>query len=201
MITAETIQTLGKENIADFVPTLQAEDIALLAGWLAEKDDNFRYTCFLLLQARSQAYADVYPYWDVLVEKLGSENSYQRSIGLMLIAENVRWDAAGRFEGIIERYLNFCDDEKPITVRQCVQSLCKIVPYKPACHDAIVKKLTAVDLHQRKETQRKILLLDILSVLCAIQKFGADPRIEGYIQTVLTGEILDKKAKKLVAEM
>ena len=46
----------------------------------------------LLLQGRSLEFEDVYPYWDVLVEKLGSANSYQRSLRLMLIAENVRWD-------------------------------------------------------------------------------------------------------------
>jgi hypothetical protein len=56
------------------------------------KDDTFRYKCFLLLQGRSEKYPDVYPYWELFVQKLDSTNSYQRSLGLMLIAENVRWD-------------------------------------------------------------------------------------------------------------
>lgn len=202
MITAETIQVCAKEDVAALAAQLSGDDIAQLVAWLSEKDDNFRYTCFLLLQARSETHADVYPYWDMLADKLNSPNSYQRSIGLMLMAENARWDGAGKkFDAILDRYLTFCDDEKPITVRQCIQSLGKIAPHKPACHAKIVEKLTAIDLMQRKETQRKLLLMDILGVLCVIRKRQPDARIEAYLQRAMTGEILDSKSKRLVAAM
>ena len=121
MINAEIIETTEKEDLANLVPALSAADIDQLVNWLAETDDNFRYKCFLLLQARSQVAADVYPYWDAFAAKLSSANSYQRSLGLMLIAENARWDVAGRFNALVDRYLALCDDEKPVTVRQCVQ--------------------------------------------------------------------------------
>ena len=164
---------------------------------MAIRDDNdFRYKCFLLLQLRSQQAADVYPYWDVFVDKLGSSNSYQRSIGLMLIAENVRWDEEARFEKILDLYLSFVDDEKPITVRQCVQSLEKVLPYKKTCLAQISEKLISVDLLERKESQQKILLMDILKVLGAVHKLQPDERIESYFQNALTGGILDKNAKK-----
>ena len=100
----------------------------MLVELLNEKDDNLRYHAFLLLQNRSQINSDVYPFWDELVSKFTSTNSYHRSIGLMLIADNVRWDQEGKFEPLLETYLSFVDDEKPITVRQCIQSLVKIVP-------------------------------------------------------------------------
>ncbi len=201
MITAEDIQSYEKEKIAELLPDLQADDIDRLVGWLSEKDDNLRYKCFLLLQDRSQQTADVYPYWDVFVEKLGSDNSFQRSLGLMLIAENVRWDTEGKFDRIIDLYLSFCDDEKPITVRQCIQSLRSIISYKKNCHARIVDKLISIDIMQRKETQRKILLLDILSVLGAMKKLEPDERIDSYILTALTGGILDSKSKRAIAAL
>ena len=196
MINAEMINTCEKENLADLLPTLEKEDIERLVEWLSEKDNDFRYKCFLLLQLRSQQAADVYPYWNVFVDKLSSDNSYQRSIGLMLIAENVRCDEEARFEKILDLYLSFVDDEKPITVRQCVQSLEKVLPFKRNCLMKIIDKLLLVNILQRKESQQKILLLDILKVLGSIHKLQPDERIESYFQNALSGEILDKKAKK-----
>ena len=74
----------------------------------------------------------------------------------MLIADNVQWDTAGKFDAILDAYLAFVDDEKPITVRQCVQSLARIVPHKQHLISRIQAKLLAVDLSSRKDTQRKI---------------------------------------------
>jgi hypothetical protein len=106
MITAENIQICEKEDIPSLIPSLESADVEKLVTWLTEKDDNFRYKCFLLLQGRSQESDDIYPYWDIFIEKLGSDNSYQRSLGLMLIAENVRWDNSGKFDAIVDLYLD-----------------------------------------------------------------------------------------------
>jgi hypothetical protein len=201
MITAENIQICEKEDIPSLIPSLESADVEKLVTWLTEKDDNFRYKCFLLLQGRSQESDDIYPYWDIFIEKLGSDNSYQRSLGLMLIAENVRWDNSGKFDAIVDLYLSFCDDEKPVTVRQCIQSLCKIVPYNKNCRPKIIDKLLSIDLMQRKETQRKLLLLDIISVLSAIKKLRHDERIDRYIHDAMMGGILDNKSKKLIASL
>lgn len=119
----------------------------------------------------------------------------------MLMAENARWDAAGKLDESMGQYLSFCDDEKPVTVRQCIQSLCKIVPYKPACLAGIADKLISIDVMQRKDTHRKILLMDILSVLVMIQKLQPEERIQGYIHQALTGGILDAQSKRRVESL
>jgi hypothetical protein len=198
MITIETLQACEKDDLPAIVPTLEAVDLRQLVDWLNEKDDNLRYKSFLLLEGRSDQYPDVYPYWETFVEKFGSANSYQRSLGLMLVAANARWDEDGRLEAILDRYLALCDDEKPVTVRQCIQGLCKIVPYKPLLHARIADRLISIDLAQRKETQRKILLMDILSVLALIRKACPDGRIDRYILDAMTGGILDSKAKRTI---
>lgn len=195
MKSVEEIKLLDKSIIPEAANLLSPEDINKLVNWLEEKDDTLRYHSFLLLQNRSQNFDDVYSYWDVFAGKFSSLNSYQRSIGLMLIAENVRWDTQGKFDSLLDQFLTLSDDEKPVTVRQCIQSLVKVVPYKKHLIPKITQKLLAIDLNQRKDTQQKILLLDILSVLIAIRKIETNERIERYIVSALTGEILDKKAK------
>jgi hypothetical protein len=199
MITIEIITECEKENLAAILPKLEKGDIELLFSLLSEKDDNLRYKSFLLLQMRSEQNDDVYPFWDALVEKLDNSNSYQRSIGLMLIAENVRWDKPKKFNAITDRYLALCDDEKPVTVRQCIQSFCKVIPFNHDCTSKVVDKLIAIDLMQRKETQRKLLLTDILTVLLECQKIQPEERVDRYICQALTGGLLDEKTKKTFA--
>lgn len=201
MITRETIAEITKDEIPDKAATLTQEDLPLLIELLNAKDDNLRYHAFLLLQKRSQINSDVYPYWDELVSKFTSTNSYHRSIGLMLLADNAKWDQQGKFDTLLETYLAFVNDEKPITVRQCVQSLTKIVPCKPHLAGKIADRLLAIDLSERKETQRKILLMDILSVLVVVRRYLKDERVEKYIISALTGEVLDKRAKAEIEKL
>jgi hypothetical protein len=195
MLTREFIAEISKDDIPVRAETLLPEDIRLLVDLLQEKDDNLRYHAFLLLQNRSQKFADVYPFWDELAAKFSSENSYQCSLGLMLIAENTRWDSGGKFDPLLDQFLAFVDDEKPITVRQCVQSLKTIIPNKPHLISPIRDRLLGIDIPARKETQQKILLMDILSVFAVMRRFQKDEKVERYIVTALTGERLDKKAK------
>ena len=134
--------------------TLLPDDMGQLVEWLEEKDDGIRYRSFLLLEQRAATHDDVYPYWDVF---LHSPNSFRRSIGIALLAENAKWDAEGRFDTAIEHYLSFCDDEKPVTVRKCIQSLLRVIPYKRHLCPVIAAKLMSIEIDRRKETQRKIL--------------------------------------------
>jgi len=194
----ERLLVCEKENLADLSQTLNAEDISGLIEMLEEKDDNIRYKVFLLLQQRSMTHSDVYPYWKVFVGKLGSTNSYQRSIGLMLLAENVKWDMSDSFEDVVDLYLSLCDDEKPVTVRQCVQSLSKVIKYKKQMCTKVMDKLMSINILERKETQRKILLVDIINVLLDIRKIQRSDRIDTYIGDALMGGILDKKTKNQI---
>ena len=98
MIDLKSIMSIPNSDLQGAAQALDKSDIPQLVEWLALKDDDIRYKAFLLLQSRSTLYNDVYPFWDTFREKLSSDNSYQRSIGLMLIAENVRWDAENRME-------------------------------------------------------------------------------------------------------
>lgn len=198
MISIESIMAIDKSGMQEAAKALAKEDLPQIIEWLSLKDDNVRYRALLLLQSRSMFFDDVYSFWQVFRDKLKSENSYQRSIGLMLVAENAKWDAQNRMEDTIDEYLAHLDDEKPITIRQCIQALGKIVPYKPGLNKKIADRLLSFDIMAVKETMRKSILLDIVNVLHEIRKELKTDAAENFILNALSGEILDKKAKKQI---
>ncbi|NLF50278.1 MAG: hypothetical protein GX577_04005 [Leptolinea sp.] len=195
MVSIDEIASIPKEEIPAVSETLTPEEIHLLVGLLDEKDDKIRYPALLLLRSRSEKHNDVYPYMDVFIQKLGNPNSFMRSIGVMLIADNVRWDKQDKFSGIFNHYLDIVNDEKPITVRQCIQNLGQIVAARPEFAGRICEKLLDIDISQRKETQQKLVLLDILSVFIITRRIETNEKVERYILNALTGELLDKKSK------
>ncbi len=195
MIMLDRTMSIDKDALPEVARNLKIEDIPQLVGLLSLKDDNIRYQAYLLLSHRSMLTDDVYPYWNTFRDKLRSDNSYQRSIGLMLIAENAKWDTENQMEYAIDEYLMLLNDDKPITVRQCIQSLSKIVPFKTGILDRIADSLVSFNLMSVKETMRKSILLDILNVLVLIRKNLRTDDIDGFIMNALSGEVLDKKSK------
>lgn len=198
MINVEKLMSIDRNDLSEANNFIETSDLPQLVEWLLEKDDHIRYIALLLLQNRSKSTADVYPLWDVFEGKLTSANSYQRSIGLMLIAENAKWDTENRIDMAIDKYLTLLNDEKPITVRQCIQALSKIIPAKPHLSLKIAEKLMAVNLDSVKETMRKPTCMDILTILALIEKQQPATEIRNYITEALSGDILDKKSQKQI---
>ena len=196
----DQLMNLPKEALPEAAKALSAEEVAALIPLLALKEDDVRYQAFLLLKERSAFAGDVFPYWQTFLEKLQSDNSYQRSIGLMLISENARWDAEGKTAAALEAYCKCLADEKPITIRQCVQGLKLIVSSHPELGGTVSARLTALDLTAIKETMRKLVLQDILEVLLLIRSQNSEKHeeIEAYLLNALSGGLLDPKSKKLL---
>ncbi len=143
--------------------------VAALVEGLWEKDNNKRYKTFLTLRSLSQSSDCVYPFWDQLEAKLSDENSYQRSIGLMLLSENVRWDKNQRFKRTIKRYLAACNDEKFITARQCLQGLVTVVQATDAYDAQIKRHLAGLAFPGKQDHQVRLLQRDADAVLHAIE--------------------------------
>lgn len=198
MIAIENIMSISKSHLQVASKALSKADIPQLVEWLLLKDDNIRFQTFLLLQNRSLFFDDVYPYWDILQNKLKSDNSYQRSIGMLLIAENVKWDMQSKIEDTIDDFLKLLNDEKPITIRQCIQSLGKIASSKSSLNNKIASRLISFNFMTVKETMRKSILLDILNVLLVIRKELQTDEIESFILNALSGGVLDGKSKKQI---
>ena len=196
MIDSAIFSLITPETAASYAATLDQADIPALVERLASAEDKIRYPAFLLLKERSAICADVYPFWDALDEKLTHENSYQRSIGAMLLSANAKHDAQGKLKQTLPRYLALLNDPKPITVRQCAQALPEILRAKPEYAEPIGNAIFSVSLLDYKETMRKLILLDFLETLILVRSLSPSEALEAYFFSVLSGSILDEKAKK-----
>lgn len=194
----DQLLSIDKSALGEASKTLHEEELPILVELLGEKDDDIRYKAFLLLQHRSTSFDDIYPYWDKFREEMESSNSYQRSIALMLIAENARWDKLNKMDETIDDYLALLNDEKLITVRQCIQSLAKIIPYKKHLLGKIADRLMKLEIGSIRETMRKLILMDIVETLIMIKKYEKHDDIDDYIFKAITGGLLDKKSVKLI---
>ena len=166
----EELKALAKTDINLASTNLNDSEINFLVETLNEKDDKLRYNAFLLLQASSRQVPHVYKYWDEFEKKLDNENSYQRSLGIMLIVENVRWDQEDKFSKTISKYLSCCTDEKFITARQTIQGLEIILKATDKFNDIIKQRLVDLQLSQYKDNQQKLLSKDISNVLKKINR-------------------------------
>jgi len=171
----DELKALAKNGSPKLSKNLSATDIHFLVQTLSEKDGALRYSAFLLLQSSSRASPFVYEYWSDLERKLESPNSYQRSIGVMLIAENVRWDKDGRFSKAISKYLSCCNDEKFITARQAIQGLEAILKATDKFDNQMKQSLANLKLSQYKENQQKLLNKDISHILKIIKNRDNKP--------------------------
>lgn len=83
------------------------------------------------LQQASRENIRVYAYMDRFAQLMENGNSYVRTRALILIAANAQWDVDHKIDKILGSYLRHITDAKPITARQCIQSLPVIAEYKP----------------------------------------------------------------------
>jgi hypothetical protein len=164
-MNTDELRALPKSQIAQAASGLSETDVDFLVQQLSEKDDALRYNAFLLLQANSRLSPQTYAHWAVFEQKLASDNSYQRSLGLMLIAENVKWDKEGKFDSAIGKYFACCMDEKFITTRQAIQGLVHVVEATNTYNERIRQALSRLELAKYKENQQKLLNKDIVAIL------------------------------------
>jgi hypothetical protein len=122
------------------------------------------------LKASSCLFPFVYGHWGELEKKLESSNSYQRSLGLMLISENVKWDNNDKFNRTFDKYLSCCLDEKFITARQAIQGLANIVNATSKYDGKIKQALASLAVDKYKENQQNLLKKDIANILKMIEK-------------------------------
>ena len=193
----EALLALPKDELLRAAEDLSAGTIADLVDLLDEKADEARYQALLLLTARAERFPDVLPHWPKFIEKLASGNSYQRSIGVMMLAANARWADAGAVRACLPGCFALLSDEKPITARQAIQALGKIARDAPSAAPQIAQALMGMDVLAARETMRKLLLLDACRALIPLtENPELRDSVNAFLMAALSGDILDKSAKK-----
>ena len=146
------------------------ETITELVEGLHDKDNQVAYACLQRLQAISTNTNEVYPHFGAFVELMTSDHSYHRARGLLMIAAQAKWDEDNRIDEVIDEYLRHVEDAKPITARQCIQTLPEIARYKPELVPDIISALRGANLFRYPGTMQPLLQKDIADALERIRE-------------------------------
>ncbi len=137
---------------------------------LFDKNNNIAYKALQELQKESEKTDCVYPYMDRLSDMIDSDNSYNRTRGLTLIAYNAKWDKDNKIDEIIDEYLKHIEDVKPITARQCIKLLPMVAKDKPELKCDIVSALQKADVSIYADSMQALVYKDIQNSLAEIEK-------------------------------
>lgn len=145
-------------------------DIKQLVTDLHHTDNSFAYRSFKQLAEESKESNSVYPFFDDFIDMLEDDNSYIRNRGLILIAENSRWDIDNKVDEVINQYLKHINDVKPITARQCIKGLKIIAEEKENLIPDIKKALYNANIENYPSSMRELIEKDISRILKGIHK-------------------------------
>ena len=153
-----------------------SEHIKELVKELGSKDNKIRKNALDIMLKLTQEKVDwVYEIWDILVDKLNSKNSYQRTIGVFLLSNLAKSDYEGRFLEIIDRYLQLTEDEKFIASRQTIQSSYKVAIAIKQLKDKIVNHLIKMfSENKHLNSHANLIRKDIVQSLCNINNAYQD---------------------------
>ncbi len=158
---------------------------------LESKDGKIRYNALQeLIKISEKKVKWIYDKWFVLLDKLSSDNSYQRSIGIMLLANLAKSDHENRIGGILDRYLDFFDDEKFITSRQCIQNIWKIaICNKSNCSRILTELEKTYFKNIHLKSHGNLIKEDVLFSLSKISKYINDNSILNKANELIDNEI------------
>lgn len=139
------------------------------------KDNKIRFAAFTKLleitDTRVDWFIDVF---DDLTNRLESDNSYQRSIGMMLLCNLAKSDKDNLLRRALPDILNLLEDEKFITRRQCIQNIWKIAVAENELFSTIVEALETKFVKCSSENHYNLIRQDIVSALYSIHKNRPD---------------------------
>lgn len=133
-------------------------------------DDEVRFSALetiLRLTEAPVAWAD--EVWDEMVAKLADCNSYQRSIGIMVLCNLAKSVADERASATLPLLLAHTRDERLTTSRQCIQNLWKVAVAHPSLAPAILDHLEDRFLGCAQEAHYNLLRRDVIQSMRAYQ--------------------------------
>jgi hypothetical protein len=109
---------------------------------LGSTDDTIRLNALQTILKITEEKVDwAYDVWNGLIERLDHQNSYQRSIAIMLLCNLSKSDYENRTRGSLNRLLAHTKDEKFITSRQCIQNIWKVAVADDQSGEVIIAHL------------------------------------------------------------
>jgi hypothetical protein len=141
----------------------------------------------------------IYEEWDLLVNKLDDENSYQRSIAIKLLCNLIKSDEEDRINKIINKLLRHTKDDKFITSRQCILNIWKVAIKSKQLCEKVMNHLEVRYKECIKEKHYNLLRQDIIQSIRHIYETNMDKRILLRGQKLIAIEKEGKYRKKYEA--
>jgi hypothetical protein len=163
--------------------------ITKLIDRLASKDDSDRFdalkSILIILESKVEWFEDVY---HIMFSKLSDENSFQRSIGIMVICNLAKSDNANRIEKDLSNILKHTSDEKFITSRQCIQNIWKIAIANDNNGKTIIDHLKTLFVKCEGEKHYNLIRQDILQSLNEICKIQENTKLKTELSKLIEKE-------------
>jgi hypothetical protein len=167
---------------------------------LSSTDDKIRMDALQATLKLTESKVDwVYEVWDLLLEKLDHENSYQRSIGIMLLCNLAKSDVENRLADSLNRLLVHTKDDKFITSRQCFQNIWKVAVANKSNREKVLKHLEKRFVECADEKHSNLLRGDIIQSMLAVYQVDKDEKLFARAQALLAKEQEPKYRKQYEA--
>jgi len=167
---------------------------------LSSTDDAIRMGALqTILKLTDQKVDWIYEVWDELFEKLKSENSFQRSIGIMVICNLAKSDTQNRLSHCLDLLLAHSRGEKFITSRQCIQNIWKVATTGGPAYDKILDHLEERFRECVNEKHYNLIRSDVIQSIRSIYDATQDPALLNRAQILIMEEKEKKYLKKLMA--
>lgn len=140
-------------------------DISNKIKCLYQNDTKSAYSNLLELEAISEGEAILYSHLNEFIAMLKSEKYVVRVRGFRLLCKQAKWDVDNIIDKNIEKILFAVHDKKPTAVRQALQYLRYIIPFKKRLHSKIKDTALSIDCSQFKETMRPLIEKDIHNLM------------------------------------
>lgn len=167
---------------------------------LGSTDDKIRLNALQALLKETETKVDwVYEVWDQMLEKLEDGNSYQRSIGVMMLCNLAKSDTEDRLGSVLDRLLIHTRDEKFITSRQCIQNIWKVATTNRTNREKVLQHLEKRFVECADEKHYNLLRQDAIQTMISLDKFDGKDGLLTRIQALITKESDAKSRKKYEA--
>ena len=164
---------------------------------LGSSDDQVRMSALQTILKLTDYTVDwVYDIWDDLFEKLKDDNSFQRSIAIMVICNLAKSDTEHRLSNSMDLLLAHTKDDKFITSRQCIQNIWKLAATSRQARDRVLDHLEKRFRECENEKHYNLIRTDILQSIMLISDPKKDEPLLAKVRVLVMEEKEEKYRKK-----
>lgn len=164
---------------------------------LASTDDAVRMGALQAVLELTENKVDwVYEVWDDLLQRLNHQNSYQRTIAILVLCNLAKSDTQHRLDNSLNLLLAHTKDDKFVTSRKCLQSIWKVAAASPQNRSKVIDHLEKRYRECTSETHYNLLRQDILGSLRSLYDLEKDPELLVKAQDLIKEERDDKYRKQ-----